>query len=145
MDKLLDAPIRQAVVEAHDIYLETAITVLNIRGAPPCLLSLGKALENLANTLRKLDFAWQQYEGPSVKLLGQDAKQILVAALKGFGKVHGAIVKILGGHLIDTSTPNLTTFHEDERCVWQEEEVRALTKQTDSHKLVIDKVVLLGL
>ena len=144
MDKLLDAPVRQAVVEAHDTCLETAITVLNIRRAPRCLSSLGKGLENLANTLRKLDFAWQQYEGPSIKLKGQDAKQTLMGALEGCAKVRDAVVKILNGHLLDTSTPNLTIFHEDE-CVWCKEDVLALTKQIDSYKLVIDRVVLLGM
>ena len=143
MDNLLDAPFCAVVVEAHDICLETAITVLNIRGAPPCLASLGKALESLANTLRKLDFAWHHNED-CTELEDQDARRTVVGALRGCARVYEVVLNILNGHLWDTSTPNLRIFHED-KWVWQEKEVLSLIRQTDSYKAVLDRVVLLAL
>ena len=65
-------------------------------------------------------------KGPSIKLNRQDARQTLLGALEGFAKVHDAVFYILSGHLMVTSTPNLTVFHDDEH-VWQKQNVLALT------------------
>ena len=144
MYKIPDTPICQVVVVAHNICLETAITVLNIRGAPTCLNSLGKALENLAITIRKLDFAWHHHEEACFELIDQNARQTLLGALRGSTKVYEAALNILSGHMCDTSTPHLRTFHED-KCMWQEKDVLDLIQRTDAYKLIIDRTVLLAL
>ncbi len=105
MYKNPDTLICPVVVEAHDICLETAITILNIRGAPTCLSSLGKAFENLANSLRKLDFAWHHNEESCFELFDQDARQTLLGALQDSTKVYEAVPNILSGHVCDTQVP----------------------------------------
>lgn len=144
MDKLPEFSVCQMVVNAHNVCLETAVMVLNIRGAPPCVASLGKALENLAHTLRKLDFAWHLHEEPSIKPWDQDGRPAPLGTLRGCGKFYEAALNILSGHLWDTSTPNLMIFHEDQR-IWQEEYVLGLTEQADSYKSEIDRELLLAL
>ncbi len=144
MDKLPDTPICHVVVEAHNICLETVVTLLNIRGAPSCVASLGRALENLANTLRKLDFAWHLNEESNIDPGRQDGRQILLSALRGCGRFDKAVLDTLGGHLWRTSTPNLKIFHEGE-WIWQEGQVLCLTRQAESYKSVIDRELILAL
>ena len=146
MDMLADTPICQIVVEAHDMCLEAAVHALNIRGAPSSIAFLGTALENLANTLRKLDFALKRIEEPNLNLKHQDATKTLLVALRGSAKVHKATSRFLSGHSSQTSTPSLRTFHEDEdENSWDEDYVLGLLQQIECYKARIDKVVLLAL
>lgn len=144
MDKLPNCSICQMVVDAHNVCLETAVIVLNIRGAPPCVASLGKVLENLANTLRKLDFVWHLDGESSVMLRDQGGRSTLLGTLRGCSSIHKAALNILSEHLWDTSTPNLMTFLADQR-IWREEYVLGLTEQADSYKSEIDRELLLAL
>jgi len=144
MDKLPECSICQMVVDAHNVCLETAVVVLNIRCAPSCVASLGKAMENLAHSLRKLDFAWHLQDESSIKPGDQDGRTAFLGALRGCGIFHRTVLNTLSGHLWETSTPNLMIFHEDQR-IWQKEYVLGLAEQADSYKSEIDRELLLAL
>ena len=146
MEMFSNISIPEIVADAHKICLETAVNVLNIRGAPPGITSLGKALENLANTLRKLDFALQRSDKPNIELKNQDAKGVLLGALRGCATVHEAISIFVTGHSSKTSTPNLRTYCEDEdEHGWDEGCLCGITRQIEAYKQSIDRVVLIAL